>query len=95
MSSYQGELLGWEWESLLAYRNPPFYALLYLPTARLPFAPAFTLFAAGKRVRQTQLLQRATAAEFDAIVFVNVDHDHFHFVADLAHVGNAVHKAIR
>lgn len=34
---YQGRILGEGWESQMAYRNPPFYALLYLPTAWLPF----------------------------------------------------------
>ena len=29
---YQQALLGWDWYGFEAYRNPPFYALLYLPT---------------------------------------------------------------
>jgi alpha-1,2-mannosyltransferase len=34
---YQRSLIGWEWGGFEAYRNPPFYALLYLPTAGLSF----------------------------------------------------------
>ncbi len=30
---YQQLLVGWDWNGFEAYRNPPFYALLYLPTA--------------------------------------------------------------
>ena len=37
LGRYQGELLGYDWGMLIGYRNPPFYALLYLPTAGLPF----------------------------------------------------------
>lgn len=31
--SYQQALVGWDWDGFEAYRNPPFFALLYLPTA--------------------------------------------------------------
>ena len=34
---YQQALVGWDWYGFEAYRNPPFYALLYLPTAGLSF----------------------------------------------------------
>lgn len=34
---YQKRLIGWEWDALEAYRNPPFYCLLYLPTAGLSY----------------------------------------------------------
>lgn len=34
---YQRSLIGWEWGGFEAFRNPPFYALLYLPTAGLSF----------------------------------------------------------
>jgi hypothetical protein len=37
LGRYQGECLGWDWGMLLGYRNPPFYALLYLPTTGLSF----------------------------------------------------------
>lgn len=33
----QQELTGGDWRFLMAFRNPPFYALLYLPTAGLSF----------------------------------------------------------
>lgn len=34
---YQQALIGWDWNGFEAYRNPPFYALLYLPTAGLSY----------------------------------------------------------
>ncbi|MBX9624804.1 MAG: DUF2029 domain-containing protein [Gemmataceae bacterium] len=35
---YQGSLIGRpDWGTLIGFRNPPFYALLYVPTARLPY----------------------------------------------------------
>ncbi len=34
------------WNSLMAYRNPPFYALLYLPTCQLPFTVSWVLWCA-------------------------------------------------
>jgi alpha-1,2-mannosyltransferase len=36
-SGYQRNLIGWEWNGFEAFRNPPFYALLYLPTAGVSF----------------------------------------------------------
>jgi alpha-1,2-mannosyltransferase len=46
LGRYQGELLGWEWGMLLGYRNPPFYALLYLPTCGLPFLASMLIWNA-------------------------------------------------
>jgi hypothetical protein len=46
LGTYQGTLLGWDWETLEAYRNPPFYALLYLPTAGLSFLASFLIWTA-------------------------------------------------
>lgn len=37
LEGYQDDLIGWKWAGFEAYRNPPFYALLYLPTAGLSF----------------------------------------------------------
>ena len=37
VSEYQAALFPGRWDGLEAFRNPPFYALLYLPTARLPY----------------------------------------------------------
>lgn len=34
------------WNSLMAYRNPPFYALMYLPTCQLPFTVSWVLWCA-------------------------------------------------
>ena len=36
-AAYQNEMLGGRYRTLNAFRNPPFYALLYLPTAGLPY----------------------------------------------------------
>lgn len=36
-AQYQQKLLGWDWDGFEAYRNPPFYALLYAPTAGLSY----------------------------------------------------------
>jgi hypothetical protein len=33
----QQELIGWKWVGIEGYRNPPFYALLYLPTAGMSY----------------------------------------------------------
>jgi len=41
---YQQQLLGWGWDGFEAYRNPPFYALLYLPTAGLTYNASFTIW---------------------------------------------------
>ncbi len=43
---YQNSLIGWDWNALEAYRNPPFYALLYLPTAGLSFYASFLIWTA-------------------------------------------------
>jgi hypothetical protein len=41
VQEYQKELTGGDWPHVMGYRNPPFYALLYLPTSNLPlFASA-------------------------------------------------------
>ncbi|MBN9120876.1 MAG: DUF2029 domain-containing protein [Planctomycetes bacterium] len=42
---YQQHLLGWDWNGFEAYRNPPFYALLYVPTAGLPYTVSFAIWA--------------------------------------------------
>lgn len=65
----QSPLIGWEWPSVEAYRNPPFYALLYLPTAGLDFYTSFLIWTAvgfGLLVLAIRLLRpedpwRATA----------------------------------
>src|SRR5262249_13023222 len=46
LGPYQDTLLGGGWESLEAYRNPPFYALLYVPTAGLPFPISMWIWGA-------------------------------------------------
>jgi hypothetical protein len=43
--SYQQFLLGRPWDGFEAYRNPPFYALLYLPTATLPYNVSFAIWS--------------------------------------------------
>lgn len=45
LGAYQGRLLGWDWGMLIGYRNPPFYALLYLPTAGLPFVGSLVVWS--------------------------------------------------
>lgn len=45
LGPYQGQLLGWDWGMLLGYRNPPFYALLYLPTAGLSFVGSLVVWS--------------------------------------------------
>lgn len=48
LGPYQGGLVGTpDWGALVGYRNPPFYALLYLPTAGLPFVASNLLWMAG------------------------------------------------
>jgi hypothetical protein len=44
--SYQQALIGWDWNGFEAYRNPPFYALLYVPTAGLSFYTSFAIWTA-------------------------------------------------
>ncbi|MFO0806177.1 MAG: glycosyltransferase family 87 protein [Gemmataceae bacterium] len=46
LGRYQGEQLGWDWGMLLGYRNPPFYALLYLPTTGLSFVESMLVWNA-------------------------------------------------
>jgi hypothetical protein len=41
---YQATLVPGEWKTLIAYRNPPFYALLYLPTAGLPYLASMVIW---------------------------------------------------
>jgi hypothetical protein len=41
---YQTTLIPYKWQTLIAYRNPPFYALLYLPTAGLPFVASMVIW---------------------------------------------------
>ncbi|MBP3961025.1 DUF2029 domain-containing protein [Gemmata sp. G18] len=43
-TKYQQQLLGWDWSGFEAYRNPPFYALLYVPTAGLPYPVSFLIW---------------------------------------------------
>lgn len=42
----QQELTGGTWPYFMAYRNPPFYALLYTPTARLPLPASALVWSA-------------------------------------------------
>jgi hypothetical protein len=42
---YQQQLLGWEADVFEAYRNPPFYALLYFPTAGLPYGASLAVWS--------------------------------------------------
>jgi alpha-1,2-mannosyltransferase len=45
VAQYQHDLIPKDrWNSLMAYRNPPFYALLYLPTCQLPFTISWVLW---------------------------------------------------
>jgi alpha-1,2-mannosyltransferase len=46
METYQPALLGQKERFIDAYRNPPFYALLYVPTARLPYLGSFWIWTA-------------------------------------------------
>jgi alpha-1,2-mannosyltransferase len=43
---YQSGLIGWNWGGFLAYRNPPFYALLYLPTTGYSFYTSYLIWTA-------------------------------------------------
>ncbi|MBX9581801.1 MAG: DUF2029 domain-containing protein [Gemmataceae bacterium] len=48
LGAYQGTLIGRpDWGMLVGYRNPPFYALLYLPTAGLPFVASNLIWMAA------------------------------------------------
>lgn len=42
----QEALIGWDWPSKEGYRNPPFYALLYVPTVGLGFYTSFLVWTA-------------------------------------------------
>jgi alpha-1,2-mannosyltransferase len=42
---YQQALIGWDWNGFEAYRNPPFYALLYVPTAGLSFYASLAIWS--------------------------------------------------
>jgi hypothetical protein len=44
LTDYQDALIGWNWIGFEAYRNPPFYALLYLPTAGLSYYASFAIW---------------------------------------------------
>ena len=46
LGKYQGEQLGWDWGMLLGYRNPPFYALLYLPTTGVSYVASLVIWNA-------------------------------------------------
>jgi hypothetical protein len=43
---YQRSIIGWPWGGFEAYRNPPFYALLYLPTTGLSYYTSFLIWTA-------------------------------------------------
>jgi hypothetical protein len=45
-TSYQQQLVGWNWSGFEAYRNPPFYALLYVPTAGLSYYASLAIWTA-------------------------------------------------
>ncbi|HSQ56423.1 MAG TPA: glycosyltransferase family 87 protein, partial [Gemmata sp.] len=44
LHEYQQSLIGWDWVGVEGYRNPPFYALLYVPTARFSFYTSFLIW---------------------------------------------------
>ncbi len=46
LHAYQQSLIGWEWWGVEAFRNPPFYALLYLPTAGLSYYVSYLVWTA-------------------------------------------------
>jgi alpha-1,2-mannosyltransferase len=56
----QPSLIGWQSSGTMRYRNPPFYALLYLPTAGLSYYASFviwTLISLGLLVLSVFLLK--------------------------------------
>jgi hypothetical protein len=61
LARYQSTLVpGDWWKTLIAYRNPPFYALLYLPTAGLSFPASMVIWqfvGLGCLVLSIQLLR--------------------------------------
>ena len=46
MTQYQPTLVDQGGSYLDAYRNPPFYALIYVPTSRLPYLVSFWIWTA-------------------------------------------------
>lgn len=46
LRAVQSSLIGWDWHGIEGYRNPPFYALLYLPTLGLGFYASFLVWTA-------------------------------------------------
>jgi alpha-1,2-mannosyltransferase len=46
LTEYQRNLIGWDWRGFEAFRNPPFYALLYLPTAGLSYYVSLLIWTA-------------------------------------------------
>lgn len=44
LGSYQDTLVGWNYPGLEAFRNPPFYALVYVPTAGLTYYASYVLW---------------------------------------------------
>jgi alpha-1,2-mannosyltransferase len=46
LAEYQPTLVDFQGRFLDAYRNPPFYALLYLPTSRLPYLASYAIWTA-------------------------------------------------
>jgi hypothetical protein len=45
-NKYEQNLIGWEWGGFEAFRNPPFYALLYWPTAGLSYYLSLLIWTA-------------------------------------------------
>lgn len=43
---YQSGIIGWNWSGYEAYRNPPFYALLYLPTTGYSYYTSYLIWTA-------------------------------------------------
>jgi hypothetical protein len=69
MGSYQPPLHGGTGWSLDAYRNPPFYALMYIPTARLPYLASFWIWTAiGLALLYLGLCLLGTPSPFSALV---------------------------
>jgi hypothetical protein len=74
---YQDALVGWDYKGFEAYRNPPFYALLYVPTAGLSYYASFaiwTVIGFGLLVLAVLLLKpdRPTRAVLWAVAFYPV-----------------------
>jgi hypothetical protein len=46
LHSYEQGLIGWDWGGFEGYRNPPFYALLFLPTAGLSYYVSMLIWTA-------------------------------------------------